>query len=209
MTQTRIKNIVFDIGNVVVRWDPDLIAARTFDGSGHGSDIKDAIFGDDLWLSWNRGERTEAEMKHAFAETLGLEAELLDRLFFHIKDSQDLNEDTVRLMRTLKASGFRLFALTDNVHEIVHYLKERYAFWDLFEHATVSAEVGVLKPSAEIFHHVLNTNGLHANETVFFDDVAKNVAGAKAVGIHSFVFTSVANALADLERLGVDVSLDH
>jgi len=200
-----IKNIVFDIGNVVVRWDPNLIAERTFGSADTALAQRDAIFGHPLWLSLNRGELTEEEVKRAFARELDVDHETLDRLFFHIKDSQDLRDDTLALMHALKRQDFRLFALTDNVHEIVHYLQERYTFWDLFEHATVSAEIGALKPSPEIFNHLLTTNQLIPEQTVFFDDVPRNVDGAKAVGIKAFVFTDARRAIADLASVGVAI----
>ena len=200
-----IKNVVFDIGNVVVRWDPNLIAERTFGATDTASTQRDAIFGHPLWLSLNRGEVTEEDVKRAFAHELGVDHDTLDRLFFHIKDSQDLRDDTIALMHALKRQDFRLFALTDNVHEIVRYLREKYTFWDLFEHATVSAEIGALKPSPEIFKHMLSTNDLIPGQTVFFDDVPKNVEGAKAVGIEAFVFTDAQQAIADLATLDVVV----
>lgn len=200
-----IKNIVFDIGNVVVRWDPNLIAERTFGSADTASSQRDSIFGHPLWLSLNRGELTEEEVKRAFARELGVDHDTLDRLFFHIKDSQDLRDDTIALMHVLKRQDFRLFALTDNVHEIVRYLQERYTFWDLFEHATVSAEIGALKPSPEIFNHLLTTNQLIPEQTVFFDGVPRNVDGAKAIGIKAFVFTDARQAIADLASVGVTI----
>ena len=204
-----IKNIVFDIGNVVVRWDPLLIAERTF-GSGEVAKARcDAIFRHPLWLSLNRGELSEPEAKAAYQSALGFASEQLDELFFHIKDSQALRNNTIALMQALKADGFRLFALTDNVHEIVDYLRTTYQFWDLFENATVSAEVGVLKPSQEIFEHLLQSNALVPEETVFFDDVPANVDGAKRVGLHAFVFTNASQAILDLATLDVTASITN
>lgn len=207
MSPPKVHNIVFDIGNVVVRWDPTLIVQRTFGTIEPAEPLRDAIFGHPLWLRLNRGELTELEAKRAYADLLGLKADSLDQLFFHIKDSQALRTETIALMGNLQAQNYRLFALTDNVHEIVHYLKQTYQFWSMFENATVSAEIGVLKPSAEIFHHLLNTNDLDAAQTLFFDDVPKNVEGAKRVGMNAFVFSDAKPALADLRSLGIAASI--
>ena len=207
MSSPKVHSIVFDIGNVVVRWDPLLIVQRTFGTSEPAEPLRDAIFGHPLWLKLNRGELTEPEAKLAYADLLGLTPVILDQLFFHIKDSQALRKETIALMQNLQAQNFRLFALTDNVHEIVHYLKQTYPFWSMFENATVSAEIGALKPSAEIFHHLLDTNNLNAEQTVFFDDVPKNVEGAKRVGMNAFVFSDAASALTDLQSLGITASI--
>ena len=102
------------------------------------------------------------------------------------------------------ALSYRLFALTDNVHEIVAHLQDTHQFWPLFEGATVSAEVGLLKPDPLIYRHLLDTHGLEADETVFLDDIPRNVAGAKDAGIHAFLFTTAEQAEADLASLGVE-----
>lgn len=200
---TGIRNIVFDIGNVVVRWNPALIAERAFGTERGTADYAAEIFGGPLWKAINRGEYSEAEAKLAYRRDHGLTTEEADDLFFHIKESLELLPDTAELMVRLSANGYRLFALTDNVHEIVAYLKQRYDFWDHFEGATVSAEIGLLKPSPEIYRHLLDSNGLEAEETLFLDDVPANAKGARDVGMHALVFTTADRAVADMRALGI------
>ena len=200
-----IKNIVFDIGNVVVRWDPALILSRTFGDERANDTLLAAIFKHDLWYSLNRGQISEQDAKIAYSVELGFGSDDMDALFFHAKDSQDLRADTVALMTRLSENEYRLFALTDNVREIVSYLQSRYDFWSLFEGAIVSAEVGTLKPSRDIFQHLLSTFDLQPEETVFFDDMQHNVEGAQALGIPAFQFINAAQAETDLVTLGVQL----
>src|SRR4051794_4923300 len=127
-----IRNIVFDIGNVVVRWDPPLICLRTFGAAGAAPGFIRSIFADPLWYRLCRGEITEAEAKRAYCDRLDHDPADLDRLFFHIKDHQDLVPGTVDLMERLIGAGHRVFALSDNVREIVLHLRERYDFWKHF-----------------------------------------------------------------------------
>lgn len=198
-----IRNIVFDIGNVVVRWDPTLITARAF-GEAEATDaFVQSIFGHPLWLQLNRGEITEAEAKLAYCALLKREPDHLDRLFFHIKDSLDLVPGTVELMERLVGAGYRVFALSDNVREIVLYLRQRHDFWRHFEGVVISAELGFLKPDPRIFDHLLQSFALRPEETVFLDDVPRNVEGARAADMHAIQFTDIARAEADLAVLGV------
>ena len=198
-----IRNIVFDIGNVIVRWDPALIVARTFGPNRGTPEYAAQLFGAPIWKALNRGEHDEAEAKSIFIRDFGLSVEEADAMFFHVKDSQDLIPGTLDLMEALAAKGYRLFALSDNVHEIVAHLKTRYDFWRYFEGAAISAELGVMKPSAGIFEYLLEAYDLAADETLFFDDVPANVEGARSVGIQACLFTTAEQAAADMRELGI------
>jgi putative hydrolase of the HAD superfamily len=69
----------------------------------------------------------------------------------------------------------------------------------------VSAELGVLKPSAAIYQYLLDTYGLVAEETLFLDDVPANAQGARDIGMHALVFTATDQAISDMRELGIAV----
>jgi putative hydrolase of the HAD superfamily len=203
----QIKNIVFDIGNVLVRWDPQGIVKAAFaleDDAVHAR--WQALFVEpDIWRALNRGEHTEDGAKRAFVDAGHCTEAEVEALFEALYASLQLIEDTPPLMERLKAAGYRLFALTDNVREIVAHLSDRHEWWALFEGVSNSAEIGCLKPDPRIYRHLLDTNGLVAEETVFLDDMPGNVEGARAIGMHAFVFTDAAQAERDLRSLGVAI----
>ena len=203
--QPEIRNVVFDIGNVLVRWDSLAIVEAAFGLSGdEAAARRHALFSQsDIWRALNRGEHTEAGAKAAYVEAGLLTEGEAEAMFAALYDSLHLLEDTPPLMERLAAAGYRLFALTDNVHEIVAHLSDTHEWWTHFEHVTNSAEIGVLKPDPRIYAHLLGANDLIPDETVFFDDMPGNVAGARAAGMHAFVFTDAAQAERDLVSLGV------
>lgn len=203
MQSTPIKNVVFDIGNVIVRWDPPLIAARAFGAERATPEFIQQLLHGPIWRALNRGELTEAEGKAAYRAEMGFSEAEADALFFHIKDSLTLIPETLVLMEALRRAGYDIYALSDNVHELVTYLKARHDFWRYFVGAVISAEIGLLKPSAEIYQHLLDTHGLNAGETVFLDDMIGNVEGAQAMGIHALHFTDTATAVSGLRTLGL------
>ncbi|MDR3437379.1 HAD family phosphatase [Telmatospirillum sp.] len=200
-----VRNIVFDLGNVVVRWDPALIVARTFGEATATPEFVRSIFAHPLWLELNRGEITEEQAKRAYCSRLGVTTDQIGQLFFHIKNSQTLVPGALELMEQAAAAGLRLFALSDNVHEIVLHLRKTYDFWRYFEGVVISAELGILKPDPRIFTHLLNTFVLEPKETVFLDDLARNVEGARAVGMHAVHFIDAERAAVELEALGVRI----
>ena len=199
-----IRNIVFDIGGVLIGWDPPGIVGRTFGGADASRERVLELFSNcDIWLALNRGELTQAEAMEAYRRDHAMSEEEVERFFAEIFACLELIAETPPLMRRLSAAGYRLFALSDNVREIVTHLRARDDFWHLFEGTVISAEVGVLKPNPAIYEHLLDTHRLVAKETVFLDDVERNVAGARAVGMHARLFTDVAQAERDLAELGI------
>ncbi|MCF6439509.1 HAD family phosphatase [Pseudoalteromonas luteoviolacea] len=203
MAQCQIKNVVFDIGNVVVRWSPAEIIRLTFPDSQSQEQLVQSVFGSNIWLDINKGMLSEYETKQKYQQALGFSAQDTERLFYYIKQTQILLYQATDLILQVKQAGYGVYALTDNVHETVEFLKRTYDFWGLFDGEIVSADLGVLKPQSEIYRALLEQYQLVANETVFLDDMPHNVAGAKAVGMEAIQFESVEQARKALYALGL------
>lgn len=202
MNKVIIRNIVFDIGNVIVKWSPTDIIKKTF---GEQTDINHwlkNIFNCTTWLDLNRGKLTEQQAIDVYRNTTAITHEQAVILFQQVKETQTLL-GTHELLIKLK-EDYKLFALTDNVHEIVAHLKQRYDFWEHFTGVVVSAEIGSLKPHPEIFQHLLNTYHLKAAETLFIDDHLPNVLGAQAVGLQSFQFIDIDDCKQQLLKFGIE-----
>ena len=159
--------------------------------------------GNPIWLAVNRGELSLAEAKSAYVSEQSFAPNEIDALWEALYASFPLITDTRVMMDELKSAGYRLFSITDNVHEIVSQLRRDYDFFDQFEAVAVSAELGFLKPDPRIYNWLLETGGIEAHESVFLDDVQRNVDGAKAVGMQACLFTTAAKAREDLRALGV------
>lgn len=202
--QVTIHNIVFDIGNVIVRWDPYLIVERAFGADRTNADFVRSIFpGENVWLPLNKGEISAEQAMQRYRDKLNFSEAETDKLWQNVLASMDLIPGTVAMMDQLIKNGYRLFALSDNVHEIVSYLKSEYDFWSRFEGVVISAEVALLKPDSQIYRHLLDTFDLNAEETVFMDDMQKNVDRAKSVGMAAMQFSTADQAKRELVSLGV------
>jgi putative hydrolase of the HAD superfamily len=205
MTKHHIRNIVFDIGNVVVRWSPEAVCEAAYGKDAATPEIVDAVFGDPLWPALNRGEVSVSDAMAQYALKLGWSDDFRDGFFGHLTESLIEVPGTIAMMDGLQADGYQLYALTDNVHEIMAYLRARYDFWAKFTGVVNSAELGTIKPDPAIYHHLLNTYDLVPEETLFLDDLAKNVAGAQAVGIHAIQFATCDQAKVEMRAMGVRV----
>ena len=132
MKPNKIKNVIFDIGNVFVRWSPTEICRLTFGDNGDLSTTANSVFNTDIWFDLNKGLFTEAEAKQHFIKKLCFAEKEIEALFFYVKESLIPIYGTQSLFKRLKSSGYNTFALTDNVAEIIEHLQSRYTFWALF-----------------------------------------------------------------------------
>lgn len=111
-----------------------------------------------------------------------------------------IDHDTLQVLLDLKAGGTRLALLSNAGRDFGSYFRHG-TLGDLFEQVFVSGELGTVKPSAEIFEHVIAELGVTPEQTVFIDNKAENVAGAEALGIAGHLYTSAADLRAYLEGL--------
>jgi putative hydrolase of the HAD superfamily len=196
-------NVVFDLGGVVVAWNPTDIIARAVADPAARPVAMEHIMRHPDWLELDRGTLEIEDAIRRATERSGLDESLVRAVVESVPASLVANEETVALMRRLKAAGNALYCLSNMPTGSMAYLEQRYDFWHLFAGAVISSRVHYCKPEREIYEHLLETYGLAASETVFIDDVAANVEGARAVGIRAIRFTSVAQTEDELRRLGV------
>lgn len=183
---SELKAVVFDVGNILIRWDPDHMLRTYF------SNDKDyATFLDSTRLMW---VNAELDAGRPFADGIGklvaafphYEAPL--RAFDTRWSECVLHaiEDNVATLTALKAAGHTVHAITNFSREKFDIARVRFPFLNLFEHALVSGDIGLIKPDYRIYHRFVRDVGLRPDELIFVDDSAVNIAAAKSVGFKVF-----------------------
>ena len=195
-----IKNIVFDIGNVLIKWQPAEIMAEFFPNN---PEMLYDIFKSDVWYNLNLGVLTKEEAIELYNKRTGLESELLQKLWDSVLESLVPIDDTVKILEQLHRARTPLYSITDNIREIFEYVRSRYMFPSLFIDVVTSYDVCALKPSPKIYQHLLQRNNLKAEECVFIDDILTNVEGAKKVGMQGIHFIDAKSCREELVKLGV------
>ncbi len=185
------QSVIFDLGGVLLDWDPRHLYRKLFDGDDAAMERFLAEICTTAWhLQHDAGRpfaETCAELKR---EHPGHDA-LIDA-FAHRHDEMTAGAipGTVALLERLAADGVPLYAITNFPAETFPLARKKFKFLGLFRDVAVSGVERVLKPSAEIFNILLRRNRLIAAESVFIDDVIKNVEAARTLGLHAIHFRS-------------------
>ena len=197
-----MKNIVFDIGNVLVKWSPRDIIQTVFSDNPDPRLLVEQFFKNPLFYDLNLGKITEKEAAIIYSRDLNLPLSVMHTILDQAKKSLTPIEGSFELLEDAYNAGIPLYSITDNIREFISYLKQTYSFFDRFLGVIVSAEVGFLKPSEKIYQCLIQQYNLDPYETVFIDDIEKNVEGAKNVGMHGIQFTDAASCRQKLIALG-------
>jgi putative hydrolase of the HAD superfamily len=196
-------NLVFDLGGVVVRWDPDAIVAGVFSDPGVRARVKADIFGHADWLELDRGTLGRDEAIARAAKRSGVAAGEIKRLLHAVPPSLVVFPETVELLRRLKRKGHPLYCLSNMHFASIEYLEKKETFWDVFNGAVISCRLQLCKPEPDIYKHLLQTYGLRADETLFIDDVQKNLDSAARLGIRTLRFENAAQCERELDKMGL------
>jgi len=195
-------NIVFDLGGVVVKWEPDVIIAKWFTDPTIRATVRREIIDHEDWLELDRGTLSlEAAIGRAARRT-GLSETAVGEFMRQVPRELAAVPETVDLMYRLKANGHILYCLSNMPFASIEHLEKTYTFWELFAGKVISCRLNLCKPEVEIYDYLLKTYNLDATRTVFIDDIDANLATAAQLGIQTIKFEGSAQCERELRRLG-------
>ena len=201
-TPTTPNAVVFDLGGVLIRWDPRHLYRQLMP-----EDEIDAFLDEVGFQAWNHEQDAGAPWGPAVEEHAALfphRRELLAAYPARFAESLDGPvEGTVAILAELHAAGTRLVALTNWSAELFPHAEATFDFLVLFEGIVVSGREGVAKPDPAAFDLLLSRYHLDPARTVFVDDSPVNVAAAAAAGLRALTFTGPGTLRGDLSRLGL------
>ena len=198
-----IHHIVFDLGKVLLQWDPELPYRRLIPDEAARRHFLTTICNPDWNNEQDRGRTWRAAEDVLIAEYPEYEA-LIRAYREHWTEMMPGHlEDTLAVLEALLAQGRDVTALTNFAADTFEEARRMHPFLDRFRGVTVSGRIGMMKPDAAIFRHHQDAFGLDPAAILFFDDNPDNVAGARAVGWNAEQFTDAAKMRADLARYGI------
>jgi 2-haloacid dehalogenase len=200
-----IDALLFDLGNVLIRWDPRNHYRDRFDTP----EAMERFLAEITPGTWNH----EMDLGKPFAQAIAERSALYPdhaALLAEWKSGWERMlggaiEESVTLLEELRAHGYRVAALTNWSAETYPVARARFPFLDWFEDVVISGVEGIAKPDPRVFQLALARTGFVAERTVFIDDNLPNVEAARALGLHTVHFTSSAQCREDLRAMGVRV----
>ncbi len=198
-----MNTVVFDLGGVLVDWDPRYLLRKVMPGR---EAEMETILADVLNQQWNL-ERDSGDswpdaithLKVAYPQWADIFDIYTERWAETLVGS---HEDTVAILSELKERGTPLYALSNWSGEMFHYAEEKYDWLSWFDGVVVSGRVHLVKPDREMFDYLLDTYGLASEDVFFVDDHAPNIVAARSYGIRSHHFTDAARLRAELAAAG-------
>jgi putative hydrolase of the HAD superfamily len=196
-----VKNVIFDLGGVVIEWSPDRILEGYYDDPQIRAVMKTALFLHPDWLQLDRGTLSEAEALVRAGDRTGKPAAELEGLLAAVRASLHAKSDTVALLGRLEKRGVPLYCLSNMSSATFQYLRQRHSFWNVFRGIVISGDIKMLKPEREIFEFLLSRYGLSAAECVFVDDNAPNIEAARSLGLETVWFQNAGQCEIELEEI--------
>jgi putative hydrolase of the HAD superfamily len=195
-----IKNIVFDLGNVLISFDPpEYLKKKNYPENIRNTILND-IFGSQEWLLLDNGNITLSEAIESISLKSSLKREEIALIFSFRTDIMFPLDDNVRLLPALKKQGFKLYFLSNFPLDIFEEIKNDYFFFRYFDGGIISSEVKLSKPDNRIFNLLLEKYLLNPEDSLYIDDIEVNVNAAVSTGMHGLTTYGSPKIIAELEK---------
>ena len=199
-----IQAVVFDLGAVLIDWDPRHLYRGLFDGDDAAME---RFLADVCTPAWNARLDAGGTWHDAVEALVREHPEHRDLIVAYEERWPEMLggpiDGTVAIVGELRTAGLRLAVLSNWSAEKFPIALERYPFLGWFETLVISGDVGVSKPDARIYRHLLEVTRFDPAATLFIDDQPANLEAAAAHGLRTHRFRDPSTLRADLEALGL------
>jgi 2-haloacid dehalogenase len=198
-----ITAVVFDLGGVLVDWNPRYLYRKLFDDDAAMEDFLSRVCTPRWHGETDRGRPMAEGVRRLIADHPDM-ATLIEAYETRWAEMfRGTIDGTVEIVRELKTAGHPLYALTNFPADKFDEFEKDFDFLDAFNGILVSGREKLIKPDPRIYRLMLDRFGLEAEKTVFVDDMPVNVDAARELGLHAVRFQSPDQLRGELQRLGL------
>ena len=196
-----IKNIIFDVGNVLLHYQPNFLLDEMQLDSQTKQTIMRAVFRHPIWLDCDRVVVRDEHLPEAFiANAPECESEIR-ALYDRIEKVVELMPHTIPWVSSLKERGYHLYVLSNYGASLFERTKHKMEFLPYMDGGIFSYECGVIKPDKAIYELLMKRYELEPSECVMLDDMPENVAGAIEAGMQAIRFVNAQQAQSELDYI--------
>ncbi len=200
-----IKNIIFDLGNVLINFKPEKFLLRYTKDEKYIKSLISKIIRDEVWLSLDRGVISLENAKHEFIEKYPEERSHILRFFKEWMEMLTPIEENIEILSELKSNAYKVYVLSNYIEEAYDYIKLKNIFFSLFDGIIISAEEKVIKPEPKIYQKLIEKYDLVPEECVFIDDSQINLLQARKKGMKTILFLPNTDLRRELRKLYVKI----
>jgi 2-haloacid dehalogenase len=208
VAQRRITAVVFDIGGVLLDWNPRHLYRQLIDDP---ADMEDFL-GQVCTPEWHLAHDLGADTEQSCAELASRHPEYAELIMAWAHRSEDMIagqiDEVVDILAEVKGLGLDCYALSNMEPDTFELRSQRYPFFAMMDGYVISGIERVAKPDRKIFDILISRYGLDPRATVFVDDSPDNVAAAGEAGLVAIRYRTPGQMRSDLRDLGVDISVD-
>lgn len=195
-----IRNIVFDLGNVLISFIPsEYLKKKNYPSNIRNTIIND-IFKSEEWKKLDNGDINVTEAIDSIAAKSALKKEEIALVFSFRIDLMFPLDDNVRLLPELKKQGFRVYYLSNFHLDSFEIVKNDYYFFRYFDGGIISADIKLSKPGIEIYRYFLDKYSLKPEECLYIDDIEENIDAADSAGMQTYLTSGSPKIVTRLEE---------
>ena len=184
-----IRNVIFDIGNVLVSFHPVEYFYPVF--KEKTETLCTYVFGSKEWALYDQGILTKEEVEKNLLDTYPKDKDAILYILAHWKEFMKPIMPMKKLIEELKEKGYKIFLLSNISEDSYLYLKKEYPYFFDVNGGMYSYRIKRNKPDKKIYEELLSVYGINASESLFLDDRKENVDAAKALGFHGMIMEDV------------------
>jgi len=201
----KIRNIVFDLGNVLLKYDPKGYLESLGYDKDKVSDLMKLIFHGIEWKLADQGLLSNDQLIEIYQLKAPQYFNEINYVMENWYKHMILLEESTALFQEVLDKGYNIYILSNYPEYKFMDMWERTPVFHKAHGSVISYQIKLTKPSKEIYLHLLEKYNLDPAETIFLDDLQENINGAKKVGIHGIRFRNVAQVRQELNALGVQL----
>ena len=197
-----IKNIVFDLGKVLIEVNPvEYLKPFGFDDNTN-EELSKLIFHSEEWIQCDAGKYAKnTEIADILCEKFPVYAEKIKLVLTDNWVKMLVRkEETIEFLRELKNRNFKIYILSNLSEQSYQFIKE-YDFFELVDGGIYSYEEKLCKPDRKIYKKLLEKYSLIPEETIFIDDHKENIEVAKKMGIYGVIFADLEKVKREVEEM--------
>lgn len=199
-----IKNIIFDLGNVLLDFNPK-VHVKSKVTEEKVEEIYKCIFQSDEWPMLDRGTISEREAKINIINRNIENEELINLVFENWYNILIPIESSVDVLKKLKQQGYNVYYLSNFHLAAFEHVTKKYSFFECFDGGVVSYKENLLKPEKEIYEKIIDKYNLNPSQTVFIDDMKENIEAAIKSGLKGILLKTPKDLKAELQEINVNI----